>query len=114
MKKIQPLDFVPDRMFVHSGYSAVNKMALPSDVHIDVIGLDTDACVLSHCFDLFDKDIPFHVLIDGCYSSGGAEMHDIGVKILQRQFNNAVDTVTKLDDVVKAQKVVSRDYLNNK
>lgn len=107
MQEIKKLDYKPDRMFAHAGYSAIEKMPIPEHTAVDVIGLDTDACVLAHCFDLFDKDIPFRVLVDGVYSSGGEEMHQAGLACMRRQFNKAVDEVTRLDDIIKAQETVN-------
>lgn len=108
MQKIQKLDFKPTAMFKHAGYSAVNKMKLNPNTHIDVIGFDTDACVLSHCFDLFNRDVPFKVLVDGVWSSGGESMHKAGLACLKRQFNKAIDEHTKLDELSLAQNKVSK------
>ena len=107
MQEIKKLDFKPNKLYLHSGYSAISDMKIPANTQVDVIGFDTDACVLSHCFDLFNHDIPFKVLVDGCWSSGGAEMHEAGLKCMQRQFNRAVDTVSKLEDICVAQSKVT-------
>ena len=107
MQKIRKMDFKPDKMFLHSGYSAVDKMTFPDHVPIDVIGLDTDACVLAHCFAMFDRDIRFRVIVDGVYSSGGKDMHEAGLACMKRQFNKAVDEVTRLDEIIKAQRTVN-------
>lgn len=114
MQEIKKLDFKPDKMFAHSGYSAVPRMKLPEHTPIDVIGLDTDACVLAHCFDLFDLDLHFRVIMDGVYSSGGEELHQAGLLCMKRQFNRAIDEATKLDDIIAGQKQVNDGLDRNK
>jgi nicotinamidase-related amidase len=107
MQEIRKMDFKPDKMFAHSGYSAIPKMQFPDNVPIDVIGFDTDACVLSHCFDLFNMDKQFRILADGVWSSGGKAMHDAGLLCMKRQFNRALDTATQLNTIIQAQKQVN-------
>ena len=107
MQQVKKLDFKPDKMFLHSGYSAIDNVVIPDHTAVDIIGLDTDACVLAHCFDLFDKDVRFRILVDGVYSSGGEDMHKAGLSIMRRQFNMAVDEITLLNNVIKAQTEVN-------
>lgn len=38
------------------------------DWDIDIIGQDTDACILATCFDLFDRGFKFNVLSDYIYT----------------------------------------------
>ena len=56
----------------------------------DVIGCDTDACILATAFKLFDENYEFRVLSDYCFSSGGKEVHDSAVEIMKRNFGTAV------------------------
>lgn len=56
---------------------------------VTVIGCDTDACVLSTCYDLFNNNNRFRVLTDYCYSTGGKDYHDAGVAIMKRNFGRA-------------------------
>ena len=84
-----PLDFTPDKVVYHSGYSGYSS-DFKIDDNVDVIGFDTDACVLSTCFDLFNHNVNFNILTDYCYSSGGAEMHKVGLTVMKRQFGKAV------------------------
>ena len=106
MQKIQKIEFKPTKMYVHSGYSIGNRLNFNEHTKVDVIGFDTDACVLSTCFDLFNMDTNFRILANGCWSSGGVEMHEHGLAIMRRQFNRALDTETLLDDITRAQKKV--------
>ena len=98
MTQIEALDFRPDYFYVHSGYSIKEYPAFnPNDI-VYVIGADTDACVLSACFDLFNLGVNFRIIVDGCWSSGGRAMHAAGLKVMERQFRKAVDKDTKLED----------------
>ena len=92
---IAPLDFSADKQLFHSGYAPTEYPFKPGDI-VDVIGFDTDACVLNECFDLFNKNIDFRILVNGCWSSGGKHMHKAGLLVMRRQFNKAVDEKTQL------------------
>lgn len=96
MHTVEGLEFRPDEFWMHSGYSIMKYPWFSSEDTVTVIGFDTDACVLSTCFDLFNNDINFRIIADGCYSSGGKAMHKHGLEIMYRQFRNAVDFTTKL------------------
>lgn len=63
---------------------------LPTDVSYDVIGCDTDACVMAVCFELFDNGYDFHVLTDYCYTTGGWTVQEAAVKLMKRNFGKAV------------------------
>ena len=57
---------------------------------VDVVGCDTDACVLETCFNLFEMDIDFRVLTNYCYSTGGIDYHEAGLKVMERNFGKEV------------------------
>lgn len=63
---------------------------LPNKGVYDIIGHDTDACVMAVAFQLFDKGYDFRVLTKWCYSSGGIEMHRMAVELMKRNFGRAV------------------------
>ena len=52
--------------------------------HIDVVGFDTDACVLAAATNLFDAGYDFDVLGDFCASTNGRDYHEAGMKIINR------------------------------
>lgn len=52
----------------------------------DIVGCDTDACVLATCYALWDNNIDFRVLKELCYSSGGAALHRAALAIIERSF----------------------------
>lgn len=55
----------------------------------DIVGCDTEACVLSTCYDLWNNNIKFRVLKDLCHSSGGTDFHEAALKVMQRSFGAA-------------------------
>jgi hypothetical protein len=90
MKQIMPGEFVPDFTIIHSGYSIDKYVPFTMNDKVHVFGFDTDACVLSTCFDLFNFGVDFDILSDLCWSSGGKKMHEAGLMIMERQFGSAV------------------------
>lgn len=88
------LDLIRDRtsrIYSHKGYSCLTDafksfMASNGIDELYICGLDTDACVLSTCFDAFNLGIDFKVLYSLCDSSGGSTLHESALKIMQRQF----------------------------
>ena len=89
-KKIEQLEFIPDAAYYHSGYSIKEYPKVHASDTIDIIGLDTDACVLSACFHVFDLGCNMNILTKYIWSSGGKKMHDAGIAIMKRQFGIAV------------------------
>lgn len=55
---------------------------LPEEVTL--VGVDTDACVLTTAIDLFEMGIRPIILADCVGSSGGEECHEAGMLILKR------------------------------
>ena len=49
-----------------------------------ICGLDADACVLATAIGLFDNLIAPIVLEDYCFSTGGRQYHEAGLKCLER------------------------------
>ena len=89
-KVYTPLEFAPDKIIYHSGYTGYVN-ALNVNDQVDIIGFDTDACVLSTCFDLFNHNVNFRILSEYCYSSGGKNAHRAGLAIMKRQFGKALN-----------------------
>lgn len=52
----------------------------------DIVGCDTEACVLATCYNLWDNGIRFRVRKELCHSSGGIEQHEAALKIMKRSF----------------------------
>lgn len=89
-RDIQSLEFIPDKIVYHSGYSISEYPNVTRVDQIDLFGLDTDACVLSAAFHVFDMGCGMRILSDLCWSSGGKKMHEAGLMCMKRQFGKAV------------------------
>lgn len=62
--------------------TALNNGIYPTKLFM--VGIDTDACVLKSALDLFEYSVTPIILEPFCESSGGVEMHEAGMKILER------------------------------
>lgn len=90
--ELTKIDYVLEKQL----YSCVNdklldtlyqlNSELPSKVYL--CGFDTDACVLKSVLDLFELGIEPIVLKDCCASSGGQQLHESALKILQRNVSD--------------------------
>lgn len=86
------LAFIPlprTKLFVKQGYSAVTPEFIEdlqsNNINqVNLVGVDTDQCVLATALALFDIGIRPIVLADYCASTAGSEMNDIGLKLLRR------------------------------
>ena len=80
---VEPLAFSADKVVVKYSYGCLDYSWLDPKDHYDIIGFNTDCCVLKVALDLFDRGYDFHVLTDYCYSSSGEEEHRRGVAVLR-------------------------------
>lgn len=62
-------------------------------------GFETDACILSISFDLFDNDICPTVIEDACYTNAGAEIHESAIEILRRSIGGT--NIKKTSEVLR-------------
>lgn len=62
-------------------WDALDKQGIDS---VQVVGFDTDACVLACAYSLFDAGIVPVIDSRGCASSGGKEVHDAALRIAAR------------------------------
>lgn len=65
---------------------------------INVVGIDTDMCVLKVAMDLFDAGIEPIVLIDCCGSTAGLQAHLAGLAILSRNIGPHQLRLTRLHE----------------
>lgn len=70
-KSPQDLEFAADIIIEKHGYGLDDYSILPPNVHYDIIGCETDACVLKVAYDLFDREYDFSILRDYVYSNAG-------------------------------------------
>lgn len=92
--KTPTIEFQPDYSYIHSGYSMPVYPQVTINDQIDIIGFDTDACVLSAAFDVFNLGCGLKILSNLCWSSGGKDCHLHGLAIMSRQFGKALDMET--------------------
>ena len=52
--------------------------------HIDIVGFDTDACVMAAAVNLFDEGYDFDVLGEYCASTNGRDYHEAAMKIINK------------------------------
>ncbi len=76
-------------IIIKNGYSAATPELLDeferhSITQVDLMGVDTDQCVLATALALFDKGITAHILANCCASTAGPEMHNTGLAVMRR------------------------------
>lgn len=84
------LEFQADKVIEKYGYGLIDYSKLSKTDTYNIVGFNTDACVLKIAMDLFDRNYDFKVLTDFCYSSNGLEHHQYGVELLQRLMSKAI------------------------
>lgn len=87
---VNELEFKADEVIEKYGYGLINYDKLSKNDTYDIVGFNTDACVLKVALDLFDRNYNFSVLTEYCYSSNGLEHHKYGVELLQRLMSKAI------------------------
>ena len=98
MPPIKELDFDADVVISKSCYGLMDDFEYyflidghSSDTyHYDIIGFDTDSCVLKVALDLFDRGYDINVLTDYCYSSEGLDRHNLGITMLKNLCGSVV------------------------
>lgn len=88
------IEEISEKVFVKTVYSSLTPEFLEfigyagvDEIH--VAGLDTDCCILATSLGLFERNMPFKVLLDCCASNGGKESHQAAVKVLKRLIGDA-------------------------
>lgn len=84
------LEFQADKIIEKYSYGLIDYSKLSKTDTYDIVGFNTDACVLKIAMDLFDRNYDFKVLTNFCYSSNGLEHHQFGVTLLHRLLSKAV------------------------
>ena len=77
------------RVVFKNGYGVPSVCFADNDDIIDVIGCDTDACLLACCFQLWDTHKNFRVLTDYIYSVGDVD-GDYALRLLKRNFGKCI------------------------
>ena len=80
-----------DRLIIKHGYGIDDYSVLQrNNIHYDICGLDTEACVYKVALDLFDRCYDFSVLENLCQSSGGLLTHNSAITCLERSIGKAL------------------------
>ena len=87
---VEDLEFTPDVILHKTSYGLGGYNVLSKDNTYDIVGFNTDACVLKVALDLFDRCHDFRVLTKYCYSSSGHEWHEIGIKTMKHLMKDAI------------------------
>lgn len=90
MQLVRDLEFQYDTIIDKCSYGLQDYSWIPEKCSIDIVGMDTDACVLKTAFDLFDMDMDFKVLSKLCWSSGGESAHYNAVALMRRQLGDCI------------------------
>lgn len=78
------------KIIFKSGYALSNLKFLQRDDHVDVIGCDSDACVLAICFQLWDAGMDFSVLSNFIYTTLKKYGNETSLSIMKRNFGSCV------------------------
>jgi nicotinamidase-related amidase len=93
----------PENVFEKRGLTGVpdalaDRLRRDDTSRINVVGIDTDMCVLKIAMDLFDAGIEPIVLLDCCASTAGLQAHLAGLAILSRNIGPHQLRLTRLHD----------------
>jgi nicotinamidase-related amidase len=91
----------PDNVFVKDGLAGVpdelaRRLRDERPAQVNVVGIDTDMCVLKMALDVFDLGIEPVVLVDCCASTAGLQAHLAGLAILSRNIGPYQLRLTRL------------------
>ena len=90
LKYVEDLEFNPDVILQKTSYGLLGYNVLSKENTYDIVGFNTDACVMKVALDLFDRRYNFRVLTKYCYSSSGQEWHEIGIKTMKHLMKDAI------------------------
>lgn len=77
-------DYIVEKYGYHCGQELIGIFKENHIDKIDIVGVDTDACVLANATYLFDKGFNITVYSKLCASTGGIDIHDAAIEILRR------------------------------
>lgn len=78
----------------------INQLKGLKPEKVFIAGADTDACVLKIAYDLFDAGFTPLVLEEYCMSSGGMDMHQTAIAMMERNIGkNSIIKTSNLDHI---------------
>lgn len=76
---------------IKHGYSSDKIFNIAdADDHIDIVGCDSDACVLATAFKLWDRGYNFRILSDYIYTTADEFDNETVLKLLKRNFGKCI------------------------
>ncbi len=85
-----PLEFEHGEVYDKNGYGLLDYSMFDKEIEYELIGYNTDACVLKIVSDMFDRGFSIRVNLLYCWSSSGEEHHMRGVGLMKDLFGTAV------------------------
>lgn len=89
LMSVLPLDFKADEIFTNCCYRLKGLFVHESDT-VDIIGFDSDACILATAYSLWDSRVDFRILTNYVASTGGKEYAAAAILIAKRNFGDCV------------------------
>lgn len=89
-----PLEFEYDKLIQKTGYGLpdVEYFNLSREYHYDIVGCETDACVMKIALDLFDREFSFNVLYSHVFTGSNTPNED-----LRKMLNHTLGRTIKYD-----------------
>lgn len=80
----KPLEFNADLILEKTGYGLSESQynMLSKDYHYDIVGCETDACVLKIAMDLFDREYDFSILKEYTYTN--SDLQECAERLIER------------------------------
>jgi nicotinamidase-related amidase len=85
--------------------SLVDRLRKESFSEVNIVGIDTDMCVLKVAMDVFDLGTEPIILVDCCASTAGLQAHLAGLAILSRNIGPHQLRLTRLHETYLAAPV---------
>lgn len=80
-----------ENVIVKDGYGIKNiTNYFQSDDEIDIIGCDSDACIMAICFQFWDLGYNFNILSNSIYTTSSNYTNEDVKKLLRRNFGNCL------------------------
>lgn len=77
-------NYIVEKYGYHCGQELIDILKENHIDRIDIVGVDTDECVLANATYLFDKGFNVTVYSKLCASTGGIGIHNAAIEILKR------------------------------
>lgn len=86
---LESIEFSPDEVIFKNTYG-LNYSNLNKKYHYDIVGCDSDACIMATAFNLFDAGYDFSILSEYIYTSTNRFENETVIKMMKRNFGKCV------------------------